>query len=567
MKNIHSLLSLIATIMLLSNGTPTISASETDKDPVLNSIQKEIQRNMEGLKLAHVVSPCFIDYRMNTLSLLVVKAVLGSLVYDNIGEANNGTANVVVGDYQNTNQNVLLSYEQIYQHEQPSRMVNGINDEAIRTEIWRVLDKKYKQAAEQYNNKQSLINQIEIPEEEKNIPDFQKMTASTHIYPVHQQQPDRKKISEYIKEASKVFADYKNIDNSYIRIYIGNADVRYCNSEGTICRYSNKLVLMFIYTQAQTKDGETINYEASMPYSSFEDLPSLESLKAICKKQAEFIQEIQNAPMIDEPYVGPVLFEGEAVADLICNLFVNNNNGIIAKRKPILSERFKGYDSERTRGNALDAFINKKVISRDLSLIAMSGTPEYKDKKLFGYYPVDAQGVAPDKACTLIKDGVLIDMLTSRTPTKSFSQSNGHARSSIGGNDAGIYPGVLRLCSKQTEPVSQLKQKLINAAKEEDYAYAYIIRKLNANTPIQIRRVDVTTGTETPIRGAVIQDLLLRSMKRISGVSSEENIYNRVVNDVKTSYVVPSAILLDEVDILKNTRIDFKKPYIVSRPE
>ena len=64
-----------------------------------------------------------------------------------------------------------------------------------------------------------------------------------------------------------------------------------------------------------------------------------------------------------------------------------------------------------------------------------------------------------------------------------------------------------------------------------------------------------------------MKDLMLRSLKRVSGVSDKEIICNRIYNDVKTSYIIPSAILLEEVDIVKNNKIDFQKPYVVSRPE
>ncbi|WP_158576658.1 metallopeptidase TldD-related protein [Parabacteroides sp. AM08-6] len=567
MKKLHLYIGGMA--LMLSTGTISVAASTPEEDPISKSIQTEIQRGMEGLKLDNVVSPCFIDYRMNALENLNIKAIQGALVFSNSRAYYNGMANVLVGDYAMNNLNFVASFRDLYNYNYPNRMVYGNDDQAIRTELWRILDGQYKNAAERYNNKLSILKQTELPEEEKNIPDFQQMNPVKAFYPAQPLKYDMEKLNEYIKEASRIFAGNTDINDSHVRIYAGSADVRYCNSEGSVCRYPNNLIALFIYTRGKTADGQEIAMNNCYPYDSFDDIPSLDELKEMCRQQAKLMHDRITAPQIEEAYVGPVLFEGEAVADLVGKLLVNNDNGIIAQRKPIATPEIKMYYSGNSAitGNALEGFMNKKVISRNLSLESMSGTEEYNGKRLFGYYPVDAQGVTPDKNCPLIQDGVLVNMLTSRTPTLKLHNSNGHARATIDGRLTGIYPGVLRLSGKQTVSDSELRKKLIDAAKEEDYSYAYIIRKLDNDTPVQIYRVNVADGSETLIRGAIMKDLMLRSLKRVSGVSDKEIICNRIYNDVKTSYIIPSAILLEEVDIVKNNKIDFQKPYVVSRPE
>ena len=372
----------------------------------------------------------------------------------------------------------------------------------------------------------------------------------------------------YITEASKVFKDYTELVESNVRLYAGTVDVRYYNTEGTVCRYPNNLIALFIYMKAQSADGQEISKSRCLPYDSFEEMPSLEELQEICRREGELMREKLAAQRVNETYVGPVLFEGEAVADIIEQLMVNESTGLLAKRKPVVSPDIKRYYSNHssTNGNELEALLNKKVVSRDLTLTSLSGTPEYNGRRLFGYYPVDAQGVAPDKELVLIHDGVLKNMLTTRIPTKVFRKSNGHARISIDGQGIFTLPGVLRLSSKETLSSQDLKKKLIDAAKEEDYDYAYIVRKLERNTAAELYRINVKDGSEVMMRGALVKDMLLRAFKRVSGVSAEENIYNRIRQDVKSTYIVPSAILFDEVDIVKDPQLTLKKNYIVDRP-
>lgn len=537
-------------------------------DPVMNSIKKEIDRNKAELRIGQMAAPYFIDYRLNSFNTLNIKAVLGSLVYCRETPYCNGLATVQAGDYQQNNENAIMSFDQMYNRDNyPSSMVFGTDDQAIRTHIWRSLDSKYKKAAELLGNKQSAIAQMEIPEEDKNIPDFEQLPPAQHIYPITPLKYDRKKIEKYIADASKVFEDYKELIESNVRFYSGTADVRYCNSEGTVCHYPNNLIALFIFTKAQSADGQEITRTRCLPYDSFEAMPGTEALQALCREEGELMRKKLTAPMVKDTYVGPVLFEGEAVADIIDKLMIDQNAGLLAKRKPITqAELNRYYNHPLLAGNELEALQNKKVISRDLTLTSLSGTPEYNGQPLFGYYPVDAQGVAPDKELVLIQDGVLKNMLTTRTPTKVFRKSNGHARTSIDGQGIFTLPGVLRLSSKETLSSADLKQKLIDAAKEEDYEYAYIVRKLDGDSPAELYRINVNDGSEVMMRGAIIKDMILRAFKRVSGVSADENIYNRLRQDVKSTYIVPSAILFDEVDIVKDTKLMLKKNYIVNRP-
>lgn len=538
-------------------------------DPVMNSIKTEVNRNKEELHIGQMAPPYFIDYRMNQLNTLNIKATLGSLIFSRETPYCSGMATVQTGDYQQNNQNVIMSFDQLYGfNDGPTSTVFGTDDQAIRTHIWRTLDEKYKKATEQLGNKQSALAQMEIPEDEKNIPDFEQCPASEHIYPITPLKFDRKKMEAYITEASEVFKDYKELVESNVRLYAGTADVRYYNTEGTVCHYPNNLIALFIYTKAQSADGQEIGRTRCLPYDSFDDLPKLEELQSMCRQEGELMRKKLTASMIKETYVGPVLFEGEAIADIIDKLMIDPNTGVLAKRKPVALPDIKRYYSNHPslNGNELEALQNKKVISRDLTLTSLSGTPEYNGRRLFGYYPVDAQGVAPDKELVLIQEGVLKNILTTRTPTKVFRKSNGHARVSIDGQGVFTLPGVLRLSSKETISSQELKRKLIDAAKEEDYDYAYIVRKVDGDSPTELYRINVKDGSEEMIRGAIIKDMLLRAFKRVSGVSAEENIYNRLRQDVKSTYIVPAAILFDEVDIVKDNKLTLKKNYIVDRP-
>lgn len=537
--------------------------------PLLRSLRTEIDRNMKGLHIDKMAPPCYIDFRLTDLYQINIKAMRGVLVYSDEGHYRQGMPTVLAGTYDSNNLNLVTSYRDIYNYDNyPTGVAWGTNDAVVRTAIWKVLDEKYKNAAERFSNKQGLINQMEIPEEEKNIPDFQQLPASRHILSPEPFEYDREALEKYVTEASKVFEEYKELNESGVRLYAGNSEVNYCNSEGTLCRYPNGFAILIINLRSQSADGQELNQNKGIPYRSLKELPSLEELKSICRAQAELLQRKLASSRITEPYVGPVLFEGEAVADLIERYMADNYKGILSSRKSIATNEMRQYYSNHSAltGNELESMRNKKVISRDLTLASLTGTPEYKGQPLFGHYEVDVQGVKPSKELVLIEDGVLRNMLTTRTPTRFFRESNGHARAPINGGATLLLPGVLRLSSKSPVSSEEMKKKLIAAAREEDYDYAYIVRKMDGDSPSELIRIHVSDGSEELVRGAIIKDMTLRSFKRISAVSGEENIYNRLPNDVKCTYIVPSAMLFDEIEIAKDNKLVLKKNYIVEKP-
>ncbi|WP_106831698.1 metallopeptidase TldD-related protein [Parabacteroides pacaensis] len=556
--------SVITGIALLLGNTLSVMAQQA-ADPIISAMQKEIDRSIKELKIDKLPAPFYIDARVVNINATNIQATLGSLMNYNSTPYRNVYCSLLTGDYQKSNNNLLVDFPQ---GSYPQTMVFGTDEEAIRTCLWKQLDEKYKKGAEDYETKQSIIKQQALSAEELSIPDFEKKEPATYFQqdvPIH---IDMEKLKKYVMDASAVFKDNKNLIDSSVRLYIGDANSWYTNSEGSKVQCPDKLVMLFINLQGQAIDGEELNQTTSLFYTSLEELPDNETLKKMCLQQGELFNARLQAPLIDESYCGPVLFEKDAVADLVNDYMVTPDKGILAKRKPIRSDEMNRYSGGSwLEGNQLEGMINKKVISRDLTLVSLSGTETYQGKKLFGYYPIDAQGVAPDKELVLIQEGVLKNMLTNRFPTKVFRHSNGHARAAVNGSEPFLLPGVLKLSSKNPVAASSLKQKLIDAAKEEDYEYAYIVRKKAGENAELLYRVNVQDGSETLVRGAQIKDMSLKTFKRILGVAQEEEIYNRSRHDVKMTFIVPRDILFEEVDVVKNNNIVLKKPYVVERPE
>lgn len=129
-----------------------------------------------------------------------------------------------------------------------------------------------------------------------------------------------------------------------------------------------------------------------------------------------------------------------------------------------------------------------------------------------------------------------------------------------------IAPGNVRLSSNQPYTHEQLRQMLLDAAKEEDLDYGYIVCRSDGPSVIAIYRVYVADGHEELVRGAQISDLNMRSFKHVLGASDQEIIYNSSAMGNMASYIVPDALLFEELEVARNSSLNLKSPYIVERP-
>jgi len=267
-----------------------------------------------------------------------------------------------------------------------------------------------------------------------------------------------------------------------------------------------------------------------------------------------------------------VLFEDGSVGRILEQTFFANDK-LAAAPKLVQSGAAPAYymvngqmqSNQQQGGNDLELMLNKKVISRDLSIKSITGQEFYKGQRLNGYYPVDAEGVVPDKELFLIENGVLRNMLNGRKPTRKIHNSNGHARFDIASNNVRVMAGNALITCNQTFSKEDLYKKLIEAAKEEDLEYAYIVRQYENGVNLMYKKY-VADGREELVRGATITDATnLRSFKRILGASDKELISS--YGETQITLVYPDALLFEEMDVTRIPNIEFKKPYFVPKPK
>ena len=523
---------------------------------ILESIKKEVERSLKGLSEQNMKAPFFISYTIGDIKQMVVSASNGSLLSSEILPFRAAGARMLIGSYQFSDENFSGTGGGSYGFDGAPCLDN--DEVGIRHTIWRDLDALYKSAVETYQQKLAAVKQLNIPAKYFELPDWDKtQTVVMNNIPVPEINLDPKKYEEYVKAASSVFSEYKDILKSNVTLSIYNSTVYFYNTEKSEFKFPFLFASLEAAVMAKTEEGEDLQDDLIVTVKTPEDLPSIDDFKKQCKELAEKLIEELQAPKLEEAYSGPVLFENLAVVHTFYSTFFYGDNSLIAERRPFSAE---GYSFG---GNRLEEMIDKRITAKEISIVDMTGTPEYNGKKLLGYTPIDAQAVIPSPKLILVENGILKSLLNDRVPTIRAPHSTGHSLHTPGAASI-TNSGVTRMIDTRMKSKEMLRKELLNLAKEEGYSYAYIVRNIDGLALSELYKVDVKDGTEKRIRQAVVTNLDLNSFKKIRAVSDKELIYNGIASNL-FSVIVPDAILFEDIQIQSNRLDNYRKPPLLGQ--
>jgi len=532
-----------------------------NENPVISAIQKEVDRNKAELKMENMAPPFFISYSVVDIYNYYLSASMGNIDNYNENHVRRGVPSLLVGDYLRNNLNLADRGNS----QQATATSLYDNDSGISMTIWKDLDNAYKKAIEQYKTKMAIIQQQTQTDEEKALPDFEQVNPVNIVLQPVPVKFDRAYWENFLRKASETAKLYPDILSSSVSLNVRNVMNYTYNTEGS--RYAVPTTFYQLMFNANTRagDGQELDHTLYTENATFEQMPDIATYIAKCKELMENLLKVKNAPVINEAYSGPVLFEGKSVEYLFRSVFFDTGKLYAAPRAFQSDNNNYFYNNNNNQqqlgGNVFELMLDKKVISRSITMKSITGQEFYNGQRLNGYYPVDAEGVVPDKELTLIDNGVLRNLLNGRKPTKKIQHSNGHVRYDYNSNSFGIRPGNILITCNQTFSDDELRKKLIDAAKEEDLDYAFIVYDMFLGI---MSKIYVSDGHEELVRGATLSDITTKTLKRVIGASDKEQIYS--FSPIQSTVIFPGAMLLEEVDITRMPNIEFKKPYIVPKP-
>jgi hypothetical protein len=573
--------------------------AQTNHDMIMQAMKDELNRNIEELSLPGLEKPFYISYTLGDLEIIHTGASLGSIIQENSENLKSQNTFLLVGNYLRANNN-YYDVNTLYRRPGNFTVPDECSYTGIRRIFWKSTDNNYKAAAETYAAKQSAIQNQNLPQNELEMPDYSTSEVVKSKIPKSKILVNTAILKDMAVETSTVFTNYPEITDSYVSTYFYSTYIYFVNSEGTEVSYPLTFTALMINAETIADDGKKLfdhlHYFSLYPHQ----LPDIKEISESAHKLAKQLIALSNAPVFDDYYSGPVLFENEAVSEYIIQQVFGENNSLIARRKPILqNEQVAMMLSNFSLTNRLEARINRRITDRSISIISDPSMNSYDNIFLIGSYPFDAEGVAARKA-VLVEDGILKSFLHNRVPTRTSEASNASQRLAIQHKTfrAMLAPGVIKLESSETSDKEELRKKLIEIARDEDLDYAIIIRKFEydiserkdeggrgsaqerdmMSRPLYIYKVDLNDGTEELIRSADVSGMNLRSLNRISGVSGKEFVYNGLkklysrtstrgaFQGIPVSIISPEAILFNELEILKETSSSTQRLPVVESP-
>ena len=534
----------VASSAIAQNHTAPVAKSAADSDPLLNAMKEELTREQQLLVLPSMQRPYFIQYRLEDVTSYEAVANYGALTRESENHQRAVRVEVRVGDYTTDSSSS--------RGDGAVELAPTDNDSnALRFALWTATDEAYKNALRAYAAKQAALKQYQTP---PTANDFSPAKPVTRIEPLVAIDLDRTEWKRRIVEASGLFASDPAVKSFADDVQISSANVsviavnRYVvNTDGTMLRHGYAGYQEMVSVGGQAADGMQLGRDNGTTATTAAGLESWPAMRQRGIKNLLSYNELRHAPVVDaDDYHGPVLFSGDAAADVINRLFVPN----------IEADRPEMGTTARTQG-AYQSSLHSLVLPNYISVIDDPTQRTFDGQSLLGAYSVDDEGT-PVAPVTLVKDGELINYDIGREPIKDFPTSDGHGRA-IPAQAARSRAGVVIVKSTQNFTMEQMRAKLVALAKEKN-KNVYEVETLGGElTPRVLYRIS-PDGKRTLVRGAAFDDLDQRALRSDIVAAGGKPWVAQSIAPIPQTAIVPS-ILFDDITVKRANQEHQKLPY------
>jgi TldD protein len=511
--------------------------ADAASDPVLRALQTELARSKAQLKMDHVDSPFYIEYRVFDVDQFEASAAFGALRDQNRTRLRFLRAVVRLGDYKldsffNAGQGI-------------SDILPLDNDElAIRHQIWLATDQAYKRASEAFSNKKAMLKQltVDVP-----VDDFAKAEPVVSVGALAKLDVDQAKWTKMLESATSVYKNDPQIQSFNANLTFTTLSEYFVNTEGTITRHGSAHYLISLSASEQAADGMRLERSPQFTPVRIEELPSPEEFHADALKLVEDMKKLREAPVVDEEYRGPVLFSNDAATDMFFELIVPN----------VLGRRPAPGRPARTVG-AFASSWKARILPDFISVVDDPTVDTFAGFGLGGNYKVDDEGV-PSAPVTVVDNGTLVNYLIGRVPIRDFPVSNGHGRAS-GSGSAAPAPGNLFIRASKTSTREELKKQLLDECRNRGLKYGYFVDTLGPRlAPRMLYRVWTDDGHEELVRGAIFNELDVRALRSdLAAAGNDPLVSNR--NGLPFMTIVSPSVLFDELEVKRADNTNEKLP-------
>lgn len=505
---------------------------ENDGDPSALFYQvaqdeRDIDENL--LKVGELNGPYYQDYLMTDAQIFTVEASEGSIFYANEKHVRKLVPKVLVGSDLFNNENLYEEGKSI-----PTVYDMSTDDtyESFTRDFRAATEAEYRKAVQDFAIKEAIVEPAErqaVRERSDIIP--------RQVYGGSGQSstPTMTNFEHFAREASVELAKHDFLECSGVNIYIMTGEYYFWGSDKVKYSEPVEIIGVQLYGTVKRPDGQAFTDSKTIFLAHTGYLFNLQSIQP---DMDDFLTHLEamhkSGTRMKETYIGPVLVEGDAVGQLLAKMLLEKRPNLLAHREPAIEKYGMGDEPTPDFEDCLD----KIITSKNISVIANKSADEFGNSPFCRHILTDAEG-AEAQEMELIRNGELIALMGNRTITKSTPYSNGFQQIAINQEACFGTRGTARLdfSFKATVPHSKLKSQLLKEAKKQGYTFVYIVRQLYDNTlqnipslsdnggtsVLQLYRVDVRTGKETPVSNGYMDNCNFFLLNQIIAASKENS--------------------------------------------
>jgi TldD protein len=532
-----------ACVLAATFSVTSFALAEKD-DPILAAMKAELDRESTQLVLPGMQKPYFIEYRIDDFTTYEALANYGALTREEQGHQRVVRVTVRIGNYTTDSSSNRGDGSLQIAPTDP-------NPEAIRYALWTATDEAYKNALRAYAQKQAALKRFESAPTEQ---DFSPAKPVTHIGATVALDLDKAEWKRRIIDASGLFATDPAVRGFAADVQYSTANVRgvavnryLVNTEGTTLRQGYAGYEAAISVGGQAADGMRLSRDNGSVAGKASELESAEAFHHRAIEDLKSLEELRKAPVVSaEDYHGPVLFSGDAAADIVDRLFVPN----VEAGRPEMGT------TARTQG-IYTSSLHAHILPEFLSVTDDPLMKTFDRKTLLGAYEVDDEGV-PAQDVDLVAKGKLENYLVGRTPVRDFPASNGHGRAAPG-QSAHAHTGVLIV--KDTTPVkaSEMNARLLALAKEQERD-VYAVETLGGELAPRLLYLVHPDGKRELVRGAIFDELDNRSLRSGILAAGDDAFVENSLGAIPSTTIAPS-LLFGDIGVKRATEEQQKLPY------
>jgi hypothetical protein len=559
------------------------SIAQNDDSIVFRAIEDEIKRNMNNLEYRDFEKPCYINFKIINHFDYLIYTELGSLFQVDSMKSRGWSNRLIVGNYKLNDEN--FSYPYAGEKRGVGELaevfpIEGSDYWGLRRSMWMKLNDIYLTAGESHRQKLKLIDEGKIKENDLILDDF---TPSEQVELFVERESVKfgvDKLTELVKKLSRTYYEFNDfLDYSTASLQYSKNDIYFLDSEGSRYKLPKDILSLTVKIEKKQNTNKLIERELTLIAEAPDQLPDYGLIQKDITKLVEDFKRYEKAKDLNQDYSGPVLLLGRVAAETLLDNLFNSNHSLTAERNRLVLD-YEGNVFFEEIQNDWQSKVGTRILPDSLDIRVLPTLKSFNNTRLLGSYPIDAEGIIPPDSLSLVEDGILKSMLSSRTPTSVSKASNGHASHYFynGRISSSKGPSVVRVQANISTEQDSLKQIFINFAKGEGYQYAYIIKSIPSGIsimPYNIYSIDLKTGEEQPIKNAMLNSEISASNMRKLILSNDTMVINTLMNSdyfnrsqstgQPVSYIGPSAIFVEEMSISsikENTKLHTAEDYI-----